>query len=130
MMRWLGVLPLLLSLLTLSGCTSTKTEERQRAIEKIRTDAKARLEADADAQEQAQKERATRIKAREDWLALDTTKAYTSYLCSLPPGNPRDSEWAIAEKEWAIVPSRGEEIDRAAWNFGRIPISCPAPNGP
>jgi hypothetical protein len=114
--RKLGVLISLLSMMNV-------------AIATTEADANARLEAAADEQEQAKRnyaaERAKRDKRQAEWLALDSTKKYTGYLCALVPGSKRDSEWKVAAANYSIVAARDEETDRVARNSGLTPIRCP-----
>lgn len=103
-----------------AGCMSTAEKaEREAAIERIKSDAKARIERAE--QERAQAE-AERDPAFLQWQREN--EAYIARLCSSPPGAEHQQAW---ESFYIAFSSDRERASKAAQE-GRRVVPCPEPD--
>lgn len=109
----------LLSLVLFAGCMSTAEKaERAATIERIKADAKARVEREE--QERAREE-AERDPAFLQWQKEN--EAYIARLCSLPPGAEHQQAW----ESYHIAFSSDKERASKAAQEGRRVVPCPEP---
>lgn len=110
----------LLSLVFFAGCMSTAEKaERHAAIERIKADARARVER---AEQERAQEEAERDPAFLQWQK--DNEAYIAQLCSLPPGAEHQQAW---ESYYIAFSSDKERASKAAQE-GRRVVPCPEPD--
>lgn len=116
-----GILVGIIAAITVNGCVTVETAERQQALDQ-------RIEAEWTAnQAKIAEEEQTRIKTRADWLAEPGTQAYIQSLCSMAPGPDRDSMFAEASLKYSIIVSHDIKRAEAARRIGTPVETCPEP---